>query len=368
MVEKREKPFKLDMSFGEALGRFAATRPSEVDSSIRNGKLPAMEPNQGEFQLFHYETADGRAEFALDPSNETVWATQQQIADLFGVDRSDVAKHLKNIYDANELEQTATCANIAQVRQEGSRQVSRAVAHYSLDAILSVGYRVSSKRATEFRKYATQILKDYIVQGFALNEARLKDDSHALRELAAKVRALRSDEMNVYKAVRDVFALASSDYTKDAPEIGRFFAKLQDKFTYAITGQLSSEILLDRANHLLHDMGLTAMKGDRPSHGDVQVAKNYLFDEELYGLHILCEQFLLFIESAALRGKRLTMRELSDKFDDLLRLIGHPVFTEYKDALAYRVKQHAARELELYQNRLVAEKNLAKRVAREGQR
>ena len=163
--------------------------------------------------------------------------------------------------------------------------------------------------------------------------------------------------MNVYKAVRDVFALASSDYSKDAPEIGRFFALLQDKFTYAITGQLSSQILLDRANHLLRDMGLTHMKGSRPSHGDARIAKNYLFKDELYALHILCEQFLLFIESAALRGKRLTMKGLAEKFDELLRLIGHPVFTEYKDALAERALRHVAKELELFQNRMAVERN-----------
>ena len=169
--------------------------------------------------------------------------------------------------------------------------------------------------------------------------------------------------MNVYKAVRDVFAFASSDYPKNAPDIDRFFAKLQDKFTYAITGQLSSQILLDRASHLLHDMGLTSKSGSRPSHADVQRAKNYLDTDELYALHILCEQFLLFIESAALRGKQLTMRELSDKFDDLLRLIGHPVFAEYRDALADRAKRHAINELELYQDRLVAEKNAQRAIA-----
>lgn len=364
MVEKREPPFRLDMSFGEALGRFSATKPSEIDKAALPGKLRKMEPNQGEFQLVHYEAQECQSDFTLDPSNETVWATQAQIADAFGISTNTVGEHLGNIFKEGELDQETTTRKLRGVSKNG-REIN--LLHYSLDAILSVGYRVSSKRATAFRQWATQTLKDYIVQGFAINEARLKDDPHALRELAAKVRALRSDEMNVYKAVRDVFALASSDYSKDAPEIGRFFALLQDKFTYAITGQLSSQILLDRANHLLRDMGLTAMKGDRPSHGDAQVAKNYLFKDELYGLHILCEQFLLFIESAALRGKQLTMRGLSEKFDDLLRLIGHPVFTEYKDALAYRAKQHAARELELYQNRLVIERNQEKqRVANEG--
>jgi hypothetical protein len=233
-----------------------------------------------------------------------------------------------------------------------------------LDVILSVGYRVSSVKATEFRRWATQTLRQYITQGFAINEARLRDDPQALRALAARVRALRSEELNIYKGVRDVFAFASSDYSKDAPDIGRFYALLQDKFTYAVTGQISSEILLARANHLLRDMGLTSMKGSRPSHGDVQKAKNYFFEDELYKLHMLCEHFLLFVESAALRGMKLTMRQLLQKFDDLARVIGHPVFTEYKDALADRARRHAIKELELYQALLVHEKQQQrKRVA-----
>jgi len=361
MTEKREKPFALDIPFGEALARFAATRPDEVKEAIQTGKQLPMTPNQGEFQLVHYQAQDGAADLTLDPTNETVWSTEQQMASLFGVGVPAISKHITNIYAEGELAPQGTFSKMEIVRMEGSRPVKRLIDHYNLDVILSVGYRVSSQKATAFRRWATQTLKDYIVQGFAINEGRLRDDPHALRELAAKVRALRAEEVNVYKAVRDVFAFASSDYSKDAPQIGLFFAKLQDKFTYAITGQLSSQILLDRANHLLRDMGLTSMSGSRPSHADVQRAKNYLDKEELYALHILCEQFLLFIESAALRGQQLTMLGLSEKFDDLLRLIGHPVFTEYRDALADRAKRHAIQELELYQQRLVDEKNPARK-------
>ena len=360
MTDKREGPFKLDMPFGEALARFTTTRPGELADATKIGKRPDMEPSQSELQLVQYRTTECDTDLALDPSNETVWATQAQIAAAFGIAENTVTGHLKTIFREGELEEAAVARKIRARAKDGKVYN---ILHYSLDAILSVGYRVSSKRATAFRQWATQTLKAYIVQGFAINEARLKDDPHALRELAAKVRALRSDEMNVYKAVRDVFAFASSDYAKDAPDIGKFFAKLQDKFTYAITGQFSSQILLDRANHLLHDVGLTSKSGSRPSHADVRVAKNYLDKDELYALHILCEQFLLFIESAALRGKQLTMRELSDKFDDLLRLIGHPVFTEYRDALAERAKRHAINELELYQNRLVSEKNAQRAIS-----
>ena len=357
---KREKPFKLDMPFGEALARFAGTRPDEIKEPFRTQQQASMESAQGELQLVHYHTPECQADFRLDPSNETVWATQQQIADAFGVSTNNVGDHLRNIFREGELEEASVARKFRATGPDGK---TYNYLHYNLEAILSVGYRVSSKRATAFRQWTTQTLKEYIVQGFAINEARLKDDPHALRELAAKVRALRSDEMNVYKAVRDVFAFASSDYTKGAPDLDKFFAKLQDKFTYAITGQLSSQILLERANHLLHDVGLTSKAGSKPSPADVRKAKNYLDKDELYALHILCEQFLLFIESAALRGKQLTMRELSDKFDDLLRLIGHPVFTEYRDALADRAKRHAINELELYQSRLVSEQKDKRAIA-----
>jgi hypothetical protein len=229
--------------------------------------------------------------------------------------------------------------------------------HYSLDAVLSVGYRVSSKQATAFRRWATQTLKDYIVQGFALDEQRLRDDSNALRELAAQVRALRSDEKNIYSAVRDVFAFASTDYDAGSQASKTFFARIQDKFTYAITGQESAELLLDRADHTLRNMGLQTMKGERPTVTDAIVAKNYLDRDELYALHILCEQFLLFVESRSLRGQTLTMEEMSSKFDDLIEVQGHPVFNNYRSYLAQKAKNYAIRELELYRDRMIAERN-----------
>ncbi len=360
MTEKRDKPFSLDMPFGEAIVRFGATRPDEIKERAVASKQEAMDQRQGELQLIHYQTTEGGADFRLDPSNETVWATQQQIADAFGISPNTVGEHLGNIFRDGELDQETTTRKFRGVSKNG-REIN--LLHYSLDAILSVGYRVSSKRATAFRQWATQTLRDYLTQGFAINEARLRDDPNALRELAAQVRALRADEKNIYKSVRDVFAFASNDYDKDSPDVGRFFAKLQDKFTYAVTGQVSSQILLDRASHLLEDMGLTNKSGSRPSHADIRIAKNYLDRDELYRLHLLCEQFLLFIESAALRGMKLSMSELSTKFDDLLRVVGHPVFVEYKDALKQRAINHVVKELELYQNRLVSEKNVARLAA-----
>jgi hypothetical protein len=315
-----------------------------------------MPPAQGElpFELIHYETPDCSADFTLDLSNETLWATQQQIADAFGISTSTVRGHLTNIFKDGELDEPTVARYFRAAGADG--RVYRYL-QYSLDAVLSVGYRVSSKRATAFRRWATQTLKDYIVQGFALDEQRLRDDSNALRELAARVRALRSDEKNIYGAVRDVFAFASTDYESSSQEARSFFARLQDKFTYAITGQESAEVLLERADHTLRNMGLQTMKGASPSVGDAIVAKNYLDSDELYALHILCEQFLLFVESRSLRGNDLTMAEMSSKFDELIKVQGHPVFLNYKAFIAQKAKNHALKELTLYRDRVLLERN-----------
>ena len=344
-----EKPFKLDMSFNEALTRFARVKPGEArDVSASKDGLD-VKPKQGELELIHCQTADCSADFTLDPSNETVWAPQQQIADVFGISTSTVRGHLTNIFKEGELEESAVAR---ECRATGSDSKFYKKLHYSLDAILSVGYRVSSKRATAFRRWATQTLKDYIVQGFALDEQRLKDDPKALRELAARVRALRADEKNVYASVRDAYAFGSVDYEPNSQAAKSFFAKLQDKFLYAITGTTASELILSRANHDQPNMGLQTMQGERPQIADVTIGKTYLVPDELYGLHILCEQFLLFIESRALRGQPLTMEEMSRKFDDLLTLQGHQVFAQYKDYLAEKAKSHAIAELKRYRSRL----------------
>lgn len=328
-------------------------KPGELTQAPSKAKT-MIEPRQGEFELIHYETPECSADFSLDPSNETIWATQQQIADLFGVSTSTVGEHLQNIFREGELDADSVSRKFRATGKDGKNYN---YLHYSLDAVLSVGYRVSSKRATAFRRWATQTLKDYIVQGFALDEQRLRDDPKALRELAGRVRALRADEKNIYGAVRDVFAFASQDYVANSQEAKSFYARLQDKFTFAITGQTSSQILLERANHLLDNVGLQTMASSRPQMGDVTVAKNYLNDDELYSLHILCEQFLLFVESRSLRGHRLTMQEMSDKFDDLIEVQGHPIFKGYKDYLVQKAKNHAIKELERYRDRVIADKH-----------
>lgn len=298
---------------------------------------------QGKFQLIHYETADCATDFTLDPSNETVWATQQQIADAFGISTSTVRGHLTNIFKDGELDEKAVAREFRATGSDG--KLYRHLA-YSLDAILSVGYRVSSKRATAFRRWANQTLKEFLTKGFALNETLLRKRPEALRELAARVRALRSDELSCYEGVRDTFAFASTDYDKSSDAARQFFAKLQDKFLYAVTGQVASQIIIQRANHTEPNMGLQSMKGKSPTQSDTRVGKNYLDQDELYQLRILSEQFLLFIESRAMRGLPLTMLELSAKFDELLRIQGHEIFEQYPPYYTRdRANAHADKEL-----------------------
>lgn len=306
--------------------------------------------NQIEFELITFKNEDNsiNLDINFDWQHETLWVTKQQMAELFGRDVNTIEEHINNIFSERELDREPTTRKFRVVRLEGKRRVEREVDHYNLDMILSVGYRVSSNKATEFRKWATKILRSYIVDGFALNEGRLRNDSNALKELAAKVRALRADEKNIYKAVRDVFAFGSIDYNKNSPLVRSFYTKLQDKFLFATSGKTASQIKLERVDHSQPNMGLTSMKGSAPCVSDIQIGKNYLNKEELHYLHILCEQFLLFVESKAIRGQQLTMKELDQKFDQLLELQGHQIFTGYRDYIAAEAKRHAEKELELW--------------------
>lgn len=243
----------------------------------------------------------------------------------------------------------ATYRKFRSVRKEGNRQVIRELDFYNLDMILSVGYRVSSARATAFRQWATRVLRSYLVEGYALNEAVLLRQQERLEALAAKVRALRADEKNVYQNVRDCFVMMAIDYDPNSDASRNFFATLQNKFLYAATQHVASEIILDRANGEKPNMGLQVISGKTPRYSDAMIAKNYLSSDELYILHIISEQFLLFAQSAAMRGKKLTMRQLSEKFDILLATSEYPVFPGYKEALRVRAMDHAKRELARYQ-------------------
>lgn len=276
--------------------------------------------------------------------DDTIWITQKGMARLFNVDVRTINEHLKNIFDTEELGEFATIRKFRIVQNEGNREVERDVAHYNLDVIIALGYRVNSKKATQFRKWATQVLRTYIQDGYVINEALLRDDPEKLNKLAAKIRELRANEKNVFAQVRECFKISASDYEPSSQEVRSFYALLQDKFHHAITLMTSSKLIMDRAGYKEDNMGLVSFKELFPSKKEAKVGKNYLTKDELYRMYLLSEQFLLFAESAALMRKNLTMKDLQEYLDDLLKLNGYPVFSDYKDYIKDQAMEHAERE------------------------
>ena len=222
---------------------------------------------------------------------------------------------------------------------------------YSLDAVISVGYRVNSIAATRFRQWATGTIKAFIEQGYVINDKALRESPEKLNKLAAELRALRSEEKQVYAKVRECFKIGSSDYDPSSKEVRKFYGLLQDKFHHAITGQTASKIVLDRADHLEESMGIRTYSGKEPTLTEAKVGKNYLVSEELYRIHLLSEQFLLYAESRALAGQRMTMKSLHAQLDRLLTLNDYPVFEGYKDYLKADADRHARQEMTLYKKR-----------------
>ncbi|MBO1361762.1 virulence RhuM family protein [Acetobacter sacchari] len=305
--------------------------------------------SQFELTLAHYETPECSIDFKLDEGGGSVWATQAQIADAFGISSKTVSEHLANVFREQELIEEAVVRKIRTTAKDGK---SYNTLHYNLDAILSVGYRVSGTKATKFRQWATGVLKSFLTKGYALNEERLRDDPESLKALAAKIRALRADEKNIYKSVRDVFAFGSIDYDKSSPTVRSFYAKLQDKLTYAVTGNTSAQIVLTRASSKKPNMGLKSFSGAGPGASDIHIGKNYLEENELYQLHILCEQFLMFMELSSAQGKALTMQQLADKFDALLIAQDQQLLSTYDGWFKDRAKKHAEAEYATYRRSL----------------
>lgn len=309
------------------------------------------DPREGSFELVHYDGTGelGEVDLGLDPIHETMWASIEQMAQLFGRAPNTINEHIRNVFRDGELDEASVARKFRVTAKDGKNY---SILHYNLDIIISVGYRVSSKEATKFRQWATGILKAYITEGYALNESRLSDDPNSLRQLAAQIRRLRSSEKNIYQSVRDCFKISSIDYDSRARDTKSFYAKLQDKFTYAITESTSAEIVLKRADGMKDFMGLTSTKSGTPTKQDAGIGKNYLNPDELYASHILCEQFLLYAESRAIAGQELTMTQLNRKFDELLEVQGYPVFKEYREYLADKARAHAEREFEVCRQRV----------------
>ena len=274
-----------------------------------------------------YTTPNGKVNVEIFLHNENIWLTQVKISELFGVERSVVTKHLQNIYDDNELNKEATSAKIAQVQKEGQRQIERDIEFYNLDAILSVGYRVNSKQATQFRTWATERLKEYIIKGFTMNDEKLKDPYNIFgkdyfEEQLARIRNIRSSERRFYQKITDIYAQCSIDYNPNEEITKQFFATVQNKLHFAISGQTAAEIIYKRVGNTKPNMGLTSWKNSSKGmiqKNDVTIAKNYLDEKELDGLNRIVTMYLDYAEAQAQKGIAMQMKDWIKKLDAFLR-------------------------------------------------
>lgn len=280
-------------------------------------------PQPGEFLL--YETEDGRTRVECRFIEDSLWLTQALMADLFQVKVPTINEHLKRLYAEGEIQAEATIRQFLIVRQEGARQVNRSIEHYNLDAILSVGYRVRSQRGTQFRRWATDRLREFLVKGFTLDDERLKNPPVAgsavpdrFDELLDRIRDIRASERRMYLRVREIFAMAA-DYSPTLPETTQFFRFIQNKLHFAVTGKTAAELIAERADSSLPNMGLTTWKSGSVQKADVTVAKNYLYEPEIGELNRIVTMWLDFAEDQARRRKEVFLKDWAEKLDAFLK-------------------------------------------------
>jgi hypothetical protein len=276
-------------------------------------------------EILLYQTPDGQTRVECRFADETLWLSQALIAELFDKDVRTVNEHLLNIFDEGELDREATIRRFRMVRQEGSRQVAREIEHYSLEAILAVGYRVRSLRGTQFRIWATERLREYLFKGFVIDDERLKNPPvdgigvpDYFDELLERIRDIRASEKRVYLRVREIFALAA-DYDARRTEVMAFFQAIQNKLHYAATGKTAPELIASRADQAKPNMGLTSWKGGGVLKGDVTVAKNYLNRDEIAELNRIVTMWLDFAEDQARRRSQVFLKDWEAKLDEFLR-------------------------------------------------
>ena len=278
----------------------------------------------GEFLI--YQSEEGLINIEVKIQDETVWLTQQQMADLFQTSRTNVVEHIKHIYEEGELDEGPTCRKFRQVRKEGNREVSRELPFYNLDMIISLGYRVKSKIATNFRRWATERLKEYMIKGFTMDDERLKNlgGGNYWKELLDRIRDIRSSEKVMYRQVLDLYA-TSVDYDPKSSESIAFFKMVQNKLHYAAHGHTAAEVIYERADASQPFMGLKSFSGDFPALKDISIAKNYLNDEELKILNNIVSGYFDFAEIQAMRHNPMYMSDYVEHLDKVLKTTGEKV-------------------------------------------
>lgn len=308
---------------------------------------------ENEIQFLLYSMPDEQGKVQVIVKDGTIWCTQKAMAQLFGVDRSVITKHLKNIFDSGELRQESVCAKNALTAADGKKYQTTL---YNLDAIISVGYRVNSIKATKFRQWATSVLKEYITKGFALDDERLKQGTAVFgkdyfRELLERVRSIRASERRLWQQITDIYAECSTDYDKSSPTTRDFYAMIQNRFHYAITGMTAAEIIYTRADHTKDHMGLTTWKhapDGRVLKSDVSIAKNYLQPEQIKRLERAVTGFFDYIEDLIERENTFTMDQFSASVNKFLEFRNYQILPDKGKISAAEVKAKAEQEYDIF--------------------
>ena len=306
--------------------------------------------DKGQFLL--YQTPDGDSQIEVKLQNDTVWLSLDQMAELFQRNKSTISRHIKNVLEDGELQEEATIANFATVQNEGTRKVERVIAYYNLDMIISVGYRVHSYRGVQFRIWATKVLKEYIVKGFAINDDLLKraGGGNYFDELLARIRDIRSSEKVFYRKVLEIYAL-SIDYDPRVEMTQKFFKTVQNKMHYSVHGHTAAEIIYERADAEKDFMGLTTWSGAMPSKPEAEIAKNYLTHEEVKSLNRIVSLYLDFAEMQAEEHRPMYMKDWINILNDFLRISRKDILTHAGKISAKLAKEKADHEYDKFKER-----------------
>ena len=306
-----------------------------------------------EIQFLLYTMPDDEGKVQVVVKDETLWCTQKAMAQLFGVDRSVITKHLKNVFETQELVESSVCAKIAHTAEDGKTYQTN---FYSLDAIIAVGYRVNSLKATRFRQWATKILSEYIKKGFAMDDERLKQGTAVFgkdyfRELLERVRSIRASERRIWQQITDIYAECSTDYDRNSPTTRDFYAMIQNRFHYAITGQTAAEIIYSKADHTKDHMGLTTWKNapdGRVLKSDVSIAKNYLQEKEIRQLERTVTGFFDYIEDLIERENTFNMLQFSASVNEFLTFRRYQILPDKGKISAAQAKEKAEAEYDIF--------------------
>ena len=307
--------------------------------------------NEIQFLLYTMPDDEGKVQVVI--KDETLWCTQKAMAQLFGVDRSVITKHLKNVFETQELVENSVCAKIAHTAEDGKTYQTN---FYSLDAIIAVGYRVNSLRATRFRQWATKILSEYIKKGFVLDDERLKQGTAVFgkdyfRELLERVRSIRASERRIWQQITDIYAECSTNYDRNSPTTREFYAMIQNRFHYAITGQTAAEIVYNGTDHTKEHMGLTTWKNapdGRVLKSDVSVAKNYLQEKEIRQLERAVSSYFDYIENQIERQNTFNMEQFAASVNKFLTFNDYKILPDKGKISAAQAKEKAEAEYDIF--------------------